>query len=858
MESWNPLSAIDPNAIENVSVLKDASATALYGSRGANGVIIITTKKGKFNQKTRFEFSTETGLQDRAFDKLKLLSADEYIRYGGILMWNSKPKGTYVNLEDAIYNTTNEDGFKGYLAQYEENYLKDWAGTNTNWTKAVNRTSSVVTTYNFAASGGGANTSFRLGGTYYQNNPLVKSSSFDRISINSAVDHKASDKLKFGLNLNYSNIKRDTYLGGRSVGNPITSAIMLSPLRPIYNSDGTYNQDLGQGASEGFNPVSILNEAREYATINTIIGSVNMDYQFAKNFYFNSLYGMQTQFIKEMQNIAAGHPVYTIQPITRGALRDERSTMFDWNWSNTLSYRNLFNGRHDLQAYLGMEYQDHTYNNLSLFSISQTDPRPYFLFAEEVFGGNSDQEWKQISYFGRLNYTLDKKYTLSGQLRRDGNSTLGDQKWGNFWSVGGSWNVMNESFIPKAFSSSTLRASYGVLGNIPYADQWYSQYTQYSTLLFNSQYGWGENGGYGYVATPGNRELTWEESSHLDIGADFGFFNDRLKFTIDYYNKYTDKAIFDFSPAIETGGPDSFKANVAGIRNKGFEFVVDAAPIRNTNFSWSINANASYNKSVVEKLNQDLKTYDNGSTDSDNNELVALAPGHILGEYYTILWAGVAQNDDASKGIKAGDALYYTNGSKTDVTNVRANAEKAWLGKSAFPMYNVGITNEFKYKGFSLSFLLSGQFDFYVQNGVRSYTQHDGAFPTRNQVAEALDGWTDAPGAENYSTENPKAIIGNASQSRLASSRFISKGDHIRLKEARISYSFGSLFKEQTGINNLTVYVRGTNLLTYAFDRNLNYDPESMTNSWSWLGKGRYWYSAPVIRTYSFGVQISF
>lgn len=847
MESWNPLSAIDPNAIENVSVLKDASATALYGSRGANGVILITTKKGKFNQKTRLDFSTETGVQDRAFDKLKLLNADEYIKVGGILMWNSNPKGTFSTLEQAK---------EAYLAQYEPQYVPGTPGTD--WAKLVNRNSAVVTTYNFSATGGGANTSFRLGGTYYQNEPLVKNAGFDRISINSAVDHKASDKLKFGMNLNYSNIKRDTYSGGRSVGNPVTSAIMLSPLRQVYNADGTYNQDLGQGATAGFNPVSILAEAREYSTINTLIGSVNMDYQFVKNFYFNSLYGMQAQFIKEMQNVYAGHALYTIQPPDRGSLRDERSTMFDWNWSNTLSYRNTFNGRHDLQAYLGMEYQNHTYNNLSVFSLSQTDPRPYFSFAEKVFGGNDDQEWRQISYFSRLNYTLDKKYTVSGQFRRDGNSTLGDRKWGDFWSVGGSWNVMNETFVPKAFSSLTLRGSYGVLGNIPYADQWNSQYTQFSTLQFNSQYGWGENGGYGYIASPGNKDLTWEESSHLDIGTDFGFFNDRLKFTLDYYNKYTDKAIFQFNPALETGGPGSYNANVAGIRNQGFEFVMDATPIRNDNFSWTINANAAYNKSTVEKLNQDLVTFDNGGTGPADNELVALAPGHILGEYYTILWAGVAQTDNATKGIKAGDALYYTDGSQTDVTNKRTDAQKAWLGKSAFPNYNVGLTNEFKYKGFSLSFLLTGQFDFYVQNGVRSYTQHDGAFPTRNQVADALDNWTDAPGAENYSNDNPKAIIGNPSQSRLASSRFISKGDHIRLKEARLSYSFGSMFKEQTGINNLTVYVRGTNILTYAFDKNLNYDPESMTNAYSWIGKGRYWYSSPVIRTLSFGIQIGF
>jgi TonB-dependent SusC/RagA subfamily outer membrane receptor len=214
MESWNPLSAIDPNAIENVSVLKDASATALYGSRGANGVILITTKKGKYNQKTKFEFSTETGSQSRAYDKLDLMNADEYIKMGGIMMWNSQAQlgRTFQTLEQAtnyfLSEPTYEGGYKGQ-------------GT-TDWVKAVTRTSSVVNTYNFGVSGGGANTSFRIGGTYYENSPLIKTSGFNRISINTAIDHKASEKLKFGINVNYSNIKRKTYFGGRASANPST------------------------------------------------------------------------------------------------------------------------------------------------------------------------------------------------------------------------------------------------------------------------------------------------------------------------------------------------------------------------------------------------------------------------------------------------------------------------------------------------------------------------------------------------------------------------------------------------------------------------------------------------------------
>lgn len=875
MESWNPLAVLDPNSIESVQVLKDASSTALYGSRGANGVIIVKTKKGKFNQKTRFEFSTETGLQDRAYDKLDLMTGDEYIKYGSILMWNTWKRGglpanvtPFSNLKDAenyymkTYILPNFD-----IKDEDGNVIgNNYTGKYTDWTKEVSRNSSVVNTYNFGASGGGENTSFRLGGSYYQNEPLVKSSKFDRISVNAAIDHKASDKLKFGLNLNYSNVKRNTYMGGRASANPVTNSIMLSPLRPIYNADGTYYDEAWAPATDmtaGFNPVALINDAYQKSTINTFIASINMDYQFMKNVSFSSLFGTQGQFMRELQSIDKGHPVYTGQTESDnyGFLQDARTDMLDWNWSNNFIYRNLFADKHNVEVIAGMEYQNHTYNNFTNYSYFMSDTRPYFGAARagSVISYGSDLVWRQIGYYSRLNYTFDNKYTVTGQYRRDGNSTLGEEKFGNFWSVGGSWNAKNENFAPSAFSTLNFRGSYGVLGNIPFADQWGDQYNYLSTLFIASSSGSvGGNTGYGFVNNPGNRFLTWEEAKHLDVGADIGFFNDRLKFTLDYYNKITEKAISTDTPAYETGGPNEFLNNVGKIRNRGFELVIDATPIATSDFRWTVNANGAYNNTKLLEFNRDLQQF-LGDTSDGSNELVALAPGHIFGEYYVRLWAGIAQADDATKGIKAGDALFYTNGSKTDVTNKRVDAEFAWMGKSAFPVYNVGFTNEFKYKNVSLSFLLTGQFDFYVQNGVHSYTIHDGAFPTRNQINDALyDSWTDAPGAENYGASNPAAVVGDVNEGRLESSRFLNKGDHIRLKEMKVSYSFGSLFKESVGLNNLTIYLRGTNLLMYAFDKELNYDPESNSNSWSWLGKGRYWYASPVLRTVSFGIQVGF
>ena len=868
MESWNPLASLDPNSIESVNVLKDASSTALYGSRGANGVVIIKTKKGKFNQKTRFEFSTETGIQDRAHDKLELMTGDEYIKYGGMLMWNSQGIGsipTFENMDQATQhylNTYIKPNFD--VTDENGNVSNSYTGKYTDWTKVVNRNSSIVNTYNFGASGGGENTSFRLGGSYYQNEPLVKSAKFDRISLNAALDHKASDKLKFGVNLNYSNVKRNTYLGGRASANPVTNSIMLSPLRPVYNTDGTFNQTAWAepDMTEGFNPASILANATQTSWINTFLGSVNMDYQFMKNVSFNSLFGTQYQTMRELQVIAPDHPIYTAMAPGYGMLQDARTDIWDYNWSNSLSYRNVFADKHNVEILAGMEYQNHMYNNLTGYSFRMTDIRPYFQFAEaeSVLSYGDDYYWTQIGYFGRLNYIFDNKYTISGQLRRDGNSTLGNKKYGNFWSIAGSWNVKNESFAPSMFSTLTFRASYGILGNIPYADQWGAQYNSFATVGYNaSQGGWGGYGGYGGISNPGNEALEWEKSKHLDIGADIGFFNDRLKFTLDYYHKITEDAIYLAYPATESGGPASFYDNVGTIDNKGFELTIDATPIQTQDFRWTINANGAYSKTMLDKLNMDLVQNGSDEPSGADNAFAALAPGHVFGEYYAVLWAGIAQVDDPSKGIKAGDALFYTDGTKTDVTNDRTAALPAWMGKSAFPIYNVGLTNEFKYKNITFSFMLSGQFDFYVQNGVHSYTLHDGAFPTRNQVNDALyDSWTDAPGMENFGASNPKAIVGNPSTSRLESSRFINKGDHIRLKEMKLAYSFGSQFKESVGINNLTIYLRGTNLLTYVFDKDLDYDPESNSNAWSWLGKGRYWYASPVLRTMSMGIQIGF
>ncbi len=825
MESWNPLSSIDPNAIENVAVLKDASATALYGARGANGVIVVTTKRGKYNQKTRFNFSSDMAVQDVAYDKQDWMNAAEYLEWGGLAFWNT---GDFATREEANAH------FRNNIAHYD-------GVTDEDWQKAVQRNQAYVNTYNFSAQGGSDNTSFRIGGSYYQNKPLVLYSKFDRYSINAAIDHKVSDKFTLGFNGNFTEVERKTYNDGGAYRNPWLTNWYIAPIYPVYNEDGSYNQtNLGPG-NETFNPLAIQEMDLMTGSVKTFVASLNGELQFAKNWYAYSLFGVQYQIIDETQ---FWHPEIGDGFANDGYVVGSNVGVFDWNWNNSISYRAILAEKHNIQIHAGMEYQEHNYSTLGGQGSKLSEPKPYLNFATEFLAPwNEKLKWTQISYFSRLNYTFDSRYTISGQLRHDSNSTLGSHdKSGIFWSAGGSWNVTKESFAPKFMSSLVLRANYGEIGNIPYADQWYWQYNAYS-LTSATIY---DNVAANVIATAGNPSLEWEVSKQWNLGLDFGFFNERLSASVDVYNKKTVSAIYDASIQGSSGGPDGYLANVGDILNKGIEVVLSAKPF-NGNFKWLIDANLAYNKNTVEKL-QDPEQVDLKS----GNNMRAISQGHLFGEYYVYEWAGVDP--------ETGAGLFWIDDTRSGTTSDRTQAKRIWQGITPFPVYMAGLRNEFIYNGFSLSLFFTGQFEFAVHNMWQNQILGDGAYLNNNQVTEALyDSWT----PENPNATNPiqNADNGpNGATTHAPSTRWMRDGDHIRLKEAKLAYSFGDLLKNSVGIDNLTVYVKGVNLWIYTFDDRLNFDPESNSNAYggSWQGKGLYDYTSPLMRSISLGVSLDF
>lgn len=831
MESFNPLSSIDPNAIESVTVLKDASATAIYGARGANGVIVITTKKGKFNQKTRFTFSTDTAIQDVAYDKQDWMNADQFVEWGTMIMYN-QPTGGQAPGWGASGLTMDEarDKFINYIG---------WDGvTQSDWFGAVQRNVSSVKTYNFSVAGGGENTSFRMGFSYYDNNPLILKSEFDRISFNSAIDHKISDKFNIGLNLNYSNVTNKTYSSGGAYRNPWLNSWMLNPLIPIYNEDGTYNQDhLGPGTSAGFNPVAVAMNDLMMGKINTFVASANAELQLFPGLFVYSLFGTQYQFLDEKEfwnNDIADGAAYG------GLVVKTHTQTFDWNWTNSISYRRIFADRHDLAVYVGSEYQEHHYDYLGASAWELIRNEPYLFFGsvdQEQLRRPSDffTEWRQISYFGRVNYTLDSKYTFSGQVRRDGNSTLGEKKFGNFWSVAGSWNINRESFSPDFFSNLVLRANYGEIGNIPYADNYLDVYNRFTQVGVGQYAGAVSN----TFAVLGNSKLAWEVAKQFNIGLDLGVFNDDLSFSVDVYNKKTVDAIFNSRIPQSTFGGGVVRSNIGEIINKGFELQLNARPI-NKEFKWLINANMSYNDGRVGKLQDpDEIQYD---------AYKGIQEGRKFAEYYMRGWAGVNP--------ETGAPMWYTDASETEVTEDINEAQLYFQNTTPFPTYLAGLRSEWIYKGVSVSVFFSGQFDYSVMNRWSHYVYNDGQSGYFNQTTDALyDSWS----PDNPYASNPLQWNTNSTNSRNVSSRWLRKGDHIRLKEAKVAYSFGNKFKEQTGISNLTVYVKGTNLWLYAFDKTLTFDPESNSNAYgAFWGKGIYDYTSPLMRTVSLGVSIDF
>ncbi|GAB2555428.1 SusC/RagA family TonB-linked outer membrane protein [Spirosoma aerophilum] len=789
----NALAGLNPNDIEDVTVLKDASSASIYGSRAANGVILITTKKGRSGP-TRFSANAEIGYTDLSIPSV------------------SKP------LNKADYLTLTQEGLvnSGATPAQITNTLALLGAGNpeTNWLDLVTRRGQQQT-YDIRASGGDNKTTFSVSGGYFKQQATTIGSQFERFSAAVSLSHNASQKLSFRLNLNPSVTQQNNPNNGGAFANPILAAYFLRPTQNAYDAKGIldYSTTTFPGT---YNPVALVQYNKNSFGNLRGIGSGRVEYRPIKNLALSSQYGIDYNNIEE--NFYR-NPFFGDGRTANGSAFSYYTRYFNWTWTNLAEYRLNLNSENDFFVDLKAGYEAQKSQGYFISAYGEGFPNTSALTSLAVAAtpktasqNGADFSFASLISNAFINYK--NKYTLSGSFRRDGSSRFGaNNRFGNFYSVGAAWNIDQEEFMRNntVVSALKLRASYGVNGNAAIGNyQWRATYGYGSSVNVN---GFTQNLNYNSLTgsapnSPGNPDLTWELNKPFDVGIDAGFLNNRLNVVLDYYSRTTSQLLLNV-PLSRTSGFSSTLANAGAMVNSGLEVTINAAPLKGA-FTWNINLNAAFNQNKIKTLYNGLDILDGSFIRRE---------GQNFQTFYLREWAGV---DPAN-----GDPLWYKNVTNADGSIDRSttnsyNAAQRVLYKTASPKVFGGFNNTFSFKGITLDAQINYNFGNYVQDTWANYLFGDGYNAGFNKVQRQMDRWQ-KPGDI---TDVPKYIYNNSNQSYGSSTRYLYKGDFIRLRAVTLSYDLPQSLVGKGKLSQARFYVRGTNLFTKTFDKNLPFDPE--------------------------------
>ena len=820
----NILSTLNPNDIESISVLKDAASASIYGNRAANGVILITTKKGRAG-KTKLRFDMEMGQSDIAYknEDYRPLNAAEYLA---------------ITREGLVNGGYSQAVIDATLAARGANNKVDY-----NWDDAVTQ-KGAQQLYNLSALGGNDKTTFYISGGYFYQQGTVIGSSLNRYTGNIRVINKATDKLTINANINGGFVRQHTPSNGGAFANPVLSSRFVLPTRSAYKADGSYNILTPDFPSNSlFNTVATINMDNRYLKQLSLRGNVSAEYTIIENLKFKSSFGGDLSVLEEdtYNNplygdgaaLAAGSPTFnpgvTYNLSTTGRVFNAYTRWFNWDWTNTLSYKGeiLKSGDLSYNVLAGYEAQEQrqyfTNQQGRGFSIS---PLLYLQYASSTATPFATQgaisEATFLSYFGLGDLNYQDRFIFSASYRRDGSSRFGSQdRWGNFWSVGFSWNLDREKFIENLdfFDQLKLRASYGYNGNGGIGNyDWFPAYD------FSSSY---NNIPGSIPGNVGNLELGWELNKPLNIGIDISILKSRLNISADWYNRKSKDLLLNV-PLSATTGFATQPQNIGEMENKGVELTIIATPVRSKDFTWTLNFNFAHNKNKVISL-------------PDHNPIIGtfiIKEGLDVQSFYTRVYAGV---DPAN-----GDPLWYLDSTRTKTTNVYSSAQRVPYG-SASPKYFGGFTNTLNYKGFTLEFQFNYQFGNLVQDTWASYYLGAGFNAGFNKVLRVLDRWQ-KPGDV---TDIPKYIEAGNKSFHSFSSVYLAKGDFIRLRNIQLGYDLPKSFLTKIKVESASFYVRGTNLWTWVGDKKLGWDPEEGVTSQTNL-------DVLIPKAITFGVNLGF
>jgi len=779
----NLLSTLNPNDIESISVLKDAASQSIYGSRAANGVIVITTKKGK-SGKTKFRFDTELGNSDVAYvnEKYKPLDANEYI--------NLTREGL-VNAGASAAQTTSI-----------LNSLGQGNGINFNWFDNIMRVGQQKQ-YNFSAEGGNDKTTFFLsGGNFVQDGTSINSQ-LKRNNVNFRITNKATDKLTIGLNVNAGNVSQRAPLNGGAFGNPLLSTYFLLPTYSAYKPDGTYNYILNGGLH---NTVALSEMDKRFLRQSSIRGSVNGEYKILDNLKFRSVYGIDYNALEEDQY---NNPLHGDGLASNGRAFAYYTRYFNYVWTNTLDLQQNITRNGDLSSSTQIGYE--AQKSAGYFSTLQAQQFPPSLSLTYPASGASPttssatiSDYTFESQFASTNLNYKNRFVLSGSFRRDGSSRFSAKnRYGNFWALGATWNIDREDFMAnnKIFDQLKLRGSYGVNGNAGIGN--------YDAPAL---YGFGFNYNQLPGSAPtnvGDENLTWELNKPMNIGLDFSVLKNRVNVTVDYYIRKSENLLLSV-PLSNTSGFGSATRNIGSMENKGLELSLNIVPIQTKDLRWDLDFNFSNNKNTITSL-------PNKADILSGNFIIR--QGQSLNTFFLREWAGVDRS--------TGDPLWYTNDKHQASSNVYPGASARILAGQALPKFFGSLTNALTYKGFNLSAQLYYNFGNQVFDTWRGYYLGSGFGASFNKVKRQLDAWKN-PGDI---TDVPKYVYNGNKNFNAGSTYNLNDGSFVRVRDIQFGYTLPKAYAEKLKIGNANFYVRGTNLFTWVKDKNLPFDPEQGTSS---------------------------
>ena len=802
------IETLNPADIESITVLKDAASASLYGAKGANGVVLITTKKGK-EGKLRVNMAAKYGITDFAYTYRPLMGGEERreLIHEGL-----------VNFQ--LDKGVSEQEAQQYADANIDQYAKRLPQGYSDWESALFK-KGYQQDYNLSASAGNQNSSFIGSLGYTKQTGVSLNSEMERFTGRVDASNKYK-KVEFGMNASFSWTKNVHLPEGKFYGSAIyASKVNLTPSTPIYNEDGTYAS--GYRENNGYNPVLEAEVNDYYARTVRAMGTAKIAYNVWDNLKISSVFTVDYSLTKDFFfQSPEGRDGATYQ----GRGRMQMTDRMRYTSQNNLTYSKTF-GKHSVSAVAAFEVMKYDYEDLyaAKKTYGQDINTSLGNAADPIDADQKLQEDALMSYVASVNYSYDDKYYASFSFRRDGSSRLSpDTRWGNFWSLSASWRLSQERFmqpLKSVLSDLKLRASYGVNGNLP--SSYYGYQSTYTTGAFY-------NGKPSpWESTLGNEELTWEKNYALNLGLDIGLFS-RVNVSLDWYTRTT-KDLLMSKQLNSISGFSSLLTNVGQMRNTGVELEVRSNNIKTKDFSWTTAFNLSHNKNKILKL-ADLPWFVDGR--------YVRKEGYPFNTIYLREYAGVDP--------ETGSALYYDNQqdengnyTKNKVTDP-GQASPIPL-KDITPTISGGFMNTFNYKFIDLSFNLSYSFGGYSYDNASYILQDDGYSVISNKSTEQRRRWQ-KPGDI---TDVPRFVYGNKKGGNYNSSRAIHSTDHIRLKSLILGLNAPKAWLQKLGIGNARIYFSGTNLLTWAAYG--QYDPEM---------SGVVGFYTPPLKTYAFGLELKF